>query len=597
MNVSKYLNRPAVALVTAVMVTASCLAAVHGIATAAVTNPAPAAQVSFTFDDGMRSAYSQAAPALQKYGMTGVSYVPIVCVGMTTVPNDCRANKTTPYMTWNQIRALQNTYGWEIGSHTVTHPLLASSGAWAGQPNKLTTAQVEQELYQSKLALAAQGINATAFASPYGDYDNTTLGLIAKYYTSHRGFADTGMNVWPHSDYLIKNMPVQAGVSVAQVRAAVDQAIANKQWLVLTFHDIKTNASTNPNDYEYRTADLEAIAAYVRTKQNAGQIRNTNISNALVSGSTADNQLPNSSFDAGIAGGWRTDNAAAVSLNTANNGSTPGVKNSVRFVPAATAARLYSPEVSVRHDAEYVIRNYLKISSRTGTGSMEFYIDEYDINGNWVSGQFKKAAAAAWTENLNFVYKPTSPSVVRASLQITNTAGSGITAYVDNIQWLTVSAPATPVQSNLVPNGTFDAGIAGGWRTDNAAVLAADTTGMGSPSNAQHSVRFAAGTANAHLFSPNIAVSSGKTYSLTSFLRLTTLTSSEVGYYIDEYDAAGNWVSGQYKYGVRTAGTGDVSFGYTPTGANVTSASLQLIVPANSGATGYFDDVRWYVQQ
>lgn len=108
-------------------------------ANAAVDNPAPGPLVSFTFDDGAQSALTQAAPTLQKYGLTGTNYVATGCVGMTTVPNTCRANTDVPYMTWSQILQLQNTYGWEIGSHTVNHQCLVSVGDDC-QANKLTAA-------------------------------------------------------------------------------------------------------------------------------------------------------------------------------------------------------------------------------------------------------------------------------------------------------------------------------------------------------------------------------------------------------------------------------------------------------------------------
>lgn len=756
---------------------ATSMTALTGVVQAAVTNPTPAAKVSFTFDDGALSAYTQAAPTLKKYGLSGTNYVTTSCVGMTQVPNTCRADNDIPYMTWAQIKELQDSYGWEIGSHTATHPYLASSDADDGQPNVLTPAQVSNELTTSKAALAAQGINATAFASPYGDYSNATVAQIAKHYSTHRGFADNRNIDWPNNEYLLTNMPVQAGVSVTAVKTRIDEAIANKQWVVLTFHDIRVKASNNPDDYQYNTADLDAIAAYVKSKQDAGQLKSINISQGPTYGTTSDNILPNSSFDTGIADGWTTDNTAAVTVDTANNGSYPSATNAIKFSPSAAPARLYSPKVTVNSNTTYLLKNYLNVTQVTA-GQVEFYIDEYDINGNWISGQYKKAENSAYVENLNFTYKPTSLTVSRASLQVTATANSGITAYLDNVQWLpldsaiapeptptpnpttpptaktltfntaadatirknsansnygrsqtieidnspvmngllkfTVSgtggltvkgaklrlyvenassnggafygtttntwsestvtwnnapvasatpfatlgpvkdgqwveidasslikgdgtysiritssstdgvdyrtkeassnkpqlllsaeqasttptpAPA-PAPANLIANGTFDAGISQGWTTDDAASLTADATSQGSPNNAVNSIKLTAPTTkNAHLFSPKVSVESTKSYTLTSYVRLSALSSSELGFYIDEYDAAGNWISGQYKFGVNTASTGHVNFTYQPSSAAVASASLQVIVPVNSGLIGYFDDVRWYVVQ
>lgn len=557
---------------------------------ALVQNPTATAKISFTFDDGFASALTQAQPTLTKYGLTGTSYVTTKCIGMTTVPNTCRADNDVRYMSWTQVKQLQAA-GWEIGSHTQTHPYLASSDADDGQPNVLTPAQVTQELSQSKADLAAQGITANAFASPYGDYSPATLAEIAKYYTSHRGFADQANNVWPYNDYLLNNMPVQAGVTVAQVKAKIDAAIANKQWLILTMHDIRTSPSTNPDDYQYSTANLDRIAAYVKSKQNAGLITPVNISKGIVTSDT--NLLPNSSFDSGVGEGWTTDASANITKDTGNNGSTPSSTNSIKFTSTSANSHLFSPQVSIDPNTTYLLKNYVKVAAIT-SGELGFYIDEYDGSGNWISGQYKNGERSAFVEEFNFTYKPTSAGVKKARLQVIGSANSGITAYLDNTQWFALSSVTPPVQTNLVANGAFDSGIADGWTTDDATNIVKDAASHGSPNNVVNSVALKATTRNTHLFSPKVAVDPVKNYSLTSYLNVQQLTSGEVGFYIDEYDANGNWVSGRYITGIRGVSVGDVNFQYKPTSTAVKTASLQVIISANSGIAGYYDDVRWY---
>lgn len=559
---------------------------------AATTNVAPAAKVSFTFDDGYASAYTRAAPTLATYGLKGTSYVTTGCVGMTTIPNTCRADTDTRYMTWAQITALQNTYGWEIGSHTVTHPYLASSDAGDGQPNVLTPAQVAQELSQSKATLTSRGLNVTSFSSPYGDYNNAVLAQIAKHYSSHRGFADVGNNNWPYNDLLINNYPVQTGVTVAQVKAKIDQAIANKTWLVLTFHEIKPTASSDPDDYEYSTTNLGQIAAYVKTKQDAGLLKNVTVNQGHVASDT--NLLPNSSFNSGISGGWTTDAPTAVVADNANNGSSPDSMNSVKIAPTTTNVHLFSPKVTVNPSDTYMLKNFINVTS-INSGEVAFYIDEYDANGNWISGQYKAAERTVFVENMNFTYKPSTLAVSKASLQVIATGGSGIVAYFDNPQWFSLSSTVPPVPTNLVPNGTFDAGIGGGWTTNDAVNIKADALNNGSPANPVNSVSFTASTVNRHLFSPKVAVNSTKTYSLASYLNMTARINNEVGFYIDEYNSTGGWISGQYKTGVVTPGVNNVSFNYLPSSTSVTSASLQVISTGNSGIKAYFDDVKWYM--
>ena len=560
-----------------------------GAANAAVDNPAPGPLVSFTFDDGALSSLTQAAPTLQKYGLKGTNYVTTNCVGMTTVPNTCRANTDVPYMTWDQILQLQNTYGWEIGSHTVTHQCLVSVGDDC-QATKLTPAQVNSELMNSKSALAARGINATAFAPPYGDYDMSAVAQVAKYYSSMRGFADTGNNVWPLGDYLLRNVPVQERTTpVATLKAKVDEAIANKTWVVFTFHDIRPNPSQNPDDYQYGTAELDQLAAYVKTKVTAGQIKNVNVSGGLVNGSP--NKMPNPTFNNGLGDGWRTDSPATITANSGNNGSYPDFAKSVKLVSGATTGHLFSPQVAVTPGTNYLYKAFLNVAALT-SGEVGFYVDEYNSAGQWISGQFRKRENSRWVESMNFGYTPSSTNVASASLQIW-VAGTGVTAYVDNVQLMALGAETTPPPaSNLVANGTFDAGISSGWTSDSAATIVADAANHGSPANPVNSVKLTATTASKHLFSPQVAVTAG-TYKIAGYLNVAARTSGEAGFYIDEYNAAGQWISGQYKLGVTAAGVTNVDLTYSPSTASVAKASLQVIVQGNSGLQAYFDDVRW----
>jgi peptidoglycan/xylan/chitin deacetylase (PgdA/CDA1 family) len=414
-----------------------------GAANAATDNPAPQPLVSFTFDDAQASAITAAAPVLKKYGLTGTSYVATGCVGMTTVPNTCRANTDVPYMTWAQITQLQNTYGWEIASHTVDHQCLVSVGNDC-QATKLTAAQVDAELADSKAALAAQGFNATAFAAPYGDYDMSTVAQVAKYYTSMRGFADVGNNPWPLGDLLLHNTPaVEVTTPVSALKAKVDEAILNKTWAIFTFHDIRTTPSQVPDDYQYGTAELDELAAYVQTKVAAGQIKNVNVSKGLVTGSP--NLMPNPTFNNGLGDGWSTNAPTTITPDSGNNGSFPDATNSVKLVSSAASTSLFAPKVPVTSGTNYIFKAFLNVAAIT-TGSVVFYVDEYNAAGAWISGKNYKTESSRWVESMNFAYTPTSAAVASAALQII-VNGTGITAYVDNVQMLAPGGYVPPTVS------------------------------------------------------------------------------------------------------------------------------------------------------
>jgi hypothetical protein len=90
-------------------------------------------------------------------------------------------------------------------------------------------------------------------------------------------------------------MQVQSGVTVDQVKAAIDDAALNNKWLVLVFHGIKVAPSVDPANYEYATKDLDAIAAYVQAKQNASQIKAIKMNQGTLTSDT--NLLPNATFN------------------------------------------------------------------------------------------------------------------------------------------------------------------------------------------------------------------------------------------------------------------------------------------------------------
>lgn len=439
--------------------------------TYAISQPTP--KVSFTFDDGLTSADQYAMPILKAAGFTGTDYVISGCVGMTTAPNTCHANADATYMTWAQINDLKAN-GWEIGSHTVDHACLASGPTQDPDDctppyGGLTAAQVNSELTTSQLTIGQNvGVTPTDFATPYGDWLPPVLAQIATVYGSHRGFADTidadgngtidHGNTYPYNDYLLYDYRVQGdgtiagGVTVAQVESMVDQTITNNQWLVLTFHDVVPNASADPANYQYSTANFQTIVNYIKSKG----IQVTNINGGLVT--NAGNLLPNASFDTALStditntGVWSTDDPANIKQNTAGNGSYPSATNSIQFTGTTKNDELFSPQVVIDPSKTYVLKNFVNVQKMTVAAGHElaFYVDEYNSAGTYLQTQFLKSEVGdsaelngAWVENLNFSYKPTNTNVVRARLQVVDTANSGAQAYLDNVQWFAQDGTTT----------------------------------------------------------------------------------------------------------------------------------------------------------
>jgi len=195
-------------------------------------------KVSITFDDGFESTYTNALPVLSQRGMQATVYVTTDFIGQPG------------YMTWDQVISLQNDYGWEIGSHSVTHTELEAS----------TLEIIYYELVESLNILLSYALRVANFASPFGAYDNNVLAVAAKYYDSHRGFWDTeDLNTGPYNRLVLMDKSVESSTTLADVYQYIDQARLENKWLVLTLHDVQ---ETLDPSYGYITtiSDLDYTA-------------------------------------------------------------------------------------------------------------------------------------------------------------------------------------------------------------------------------------------------------------------------------------------------------------------------------------------------
>lgn len=110
--------------------------------------PLPRKPIVITFDDGYLSHYTHAKPVLRKLGWPGVLYLTTKSIG----PGG---------LTEKQIRSLMQA-GWEIDSHTLTHPDLTA----------LDDAALTRELTESRTELQRRfGVPANFFAYPAGRND------------------------------------------------------------------------------------------------------------------------------------------------------------------------------------------------------------------------------------------------------------------------------------------------------------------------------------------------------------------------------------------------------------------------------------------
>lgn len=118
----------------------------------------PPRPIVISFDDGYLNVIENVFPIMERYGFTGTVYI---------VANRLNADG------FLQVEELQKLldYGWEVGSHSMTHAELTQNHA-----------QVRTEILQSRLDLEdALGIKVFSFAYPFGAIDSYISSKVLDY--------------------------------------------------------------------------------------------------------------------------------------------------------------------------------------------------------------------------------------------------------------------------------------------------------------------------------------------------------------------------------------------------------------------------------
>ena len=126
--------------------------------------------VAVTFDDAYRSVLDLGRPILDRLGLVASVYAPTDFIGLSGPMawpgidrwlSTAHRDELQP-MSWDELRELADG-GWEIGSHTRSHPHLTA----------LDDSALAEQLSGSKAACEdAMGRPCTTLAYPYGDYDD-----------------------------------------------------------------------------------------------------------------------------------------------------------------------------------------------------------------------------------------------------------------------------------------------------------------------------------------------------------------------------------------------------------------------------------------
>lgn len=204
----------------------------------------PKGIVSFTFDDGLITQYTKAAPILASRGIPATAYIITDLVGVSE-------NSVTE----EQLNELKNVYGWDIESH------------YGYEMDAMTEDEVANAFYETKKWIQERGLGrGDHFAYPGGVHNDTILKVARKYFTTARtidysvmnGVKSTSIST-PHQLNAVTgvgNNP--AGVSVTRIKALIDKVAQYGGWVILVFHSI----GDTPTAMFCKESDFIEIADY-----------------------------------------------------------------------------------------------------------------------------------------------------------------------------------------------------------------------------------------------------------------------------------------------------------------------------------------------
>lgn len=206
----------------------------------AATQPA----VCINFDDGYESIFTNAFPIMQARKIRATSYIVTSYVGQQGM------------ITWDECRILNNA-GWDMGSHSHTHPNLTL----------LSEAQIDKELITARDLLIAQGLAKAAnyVAYPYGTNNEVVQArMAANNMTLGRGVINHYLTCPPNFKYSIEARNIASTTTLADVKRAVDNAIAGGHIITLLFHNI---VEKPVEAIDWSIADFRELMDYIVLKQ------------------------------------------------------------------------------------------------------------------------------------------------------------------------------------------------------------------------------------------------------------------------------------------------------------------------------------------
>lgn len=204
------------------------------------------ALITFSYDDGRRSAYEVGLPLHEKWGI-----MPSFAIIAGRVFDPKRWGR---HLTPEEIVDAHRR-GVEIASHGMLHKRRLP---------ELDDAELEHELSESRrllTGLLSPGTAIDAFCVPFSSHDDRVLAAAGRHYPFVRG-AGSKLNDLPHESGMVKAFGLRDDTQFEELRALIDRAAGEHKWLVLMLHGVAADGAS-PGRYDIPADLLDRILGYV----------------------------------------------------------------------------------------------------------------------------------------------------------------------------------------------------------------------------------------------------------------------------------------------------------------------------------------------
>ncbi len=155
------------------------------------------------------------------------------------------------YMTLADLLNLQSD-GQEIGAHTQSHKDLIL----------VSPTQLISEISGGRQDLLSAGLSSIlSFAYPYGNYNQSVEQVVSSSGLTSGRSVIPGYNGINTDKFGLLAQSVTSSTTLSQVESWIDAAKANRNWLVLVFHNVQNNLVDEP--YGTTPAILDGILTYL----------------------------------------------------------------------------------------------------------------------------------------------------------------------------------------------------------------------------------------------------------------------------------------------------------------------------------------------